>query len=236
MFWFLISIGALLAWTFFAFKSLSLGFTFKWLSLDEHSMVSIFALVVFALALFFGIKGYLNDESFSANIATELASIAITVFVIDRLYERRSAAQRKEQIIKQMGSRVNDVALEAVRLARDYGWLEDGSLIGAYLGGANLQEAYVIDVNLQGANVHGTNLRGAHLGGANLQGATLLNVYLQGAKLYGANLRGAILVDVYLQGAKYNEHTKWPEDFDPKSAGAIKEKIDSVSMKWVVDE
>src|SRR5512136_2684400 len=46
-----------------------------------------------------------ND--FYANVATELVSIAITVIIIDRMYERRSDEQRKVRLIREMGTSDN---------------------------------------------------------------------------------------------------------------------------------
>ncbi len=52
---------------------------------------------------------------------------------------------------------------------------------------------------------------GESLEGADLSGANLILVHLNGANLSGANL----------QGATYTAFSKWPEGFDPKTAGAV---------------
>ena len=84
----------------------------------------------------------------STNAGTEAIGIAITVLVIDRLYERRDQEREKQRIIRQMTSPSNDFALEAVRLARDNGWLKDGSIHRANLLGANLTGANLSVANL----------------------------------------------------------------------------------------
>ncbi len=52
--------------------------------------------------------------------------------------------------------------------------------------------------------------------------ADLSRVILNGADLSRADLRGADLNGANLSWAEYNNGTKWPADFDPKEAGAIK--------------
>ena len=165
--------------------------------------VLLFALICGGLALFFGWLGYseATKEEFYVNLATSLGSIAITVLVIDQLNRWRIASERKREIIEQMGSPVHDAAREAVRLARTNGWLEDGSLKGAYLWYANLQNADLEDADLQGARLWCADLQGARLWGANLQGAYLRYANLQSASLAGADLHDARLNAANLQGA-----------------------------------
>ena len=182
----------------------------------------------------------------STNAGTEAIGIAITVLVIDRLYERRDQEREKQRIIRQMASPSNDFALEAVRLAGENGWLTDGSLHRADLIKADLRGADLIHADLRGANLIKADLRGANLSGATLSGATLSQAYLNGAKLVRANLSGATLIqadlsytklvraklvradlsradlsEADLSKAKYDDNTKWPDGFDPVAAGAI---------------
>ena len=51
--------------------------------------------------------------------------------------------------------------------------------------------------------------------------ACLKGVNLEGADLCGANLEYADLEDACIQSSKYDSCTIWPENFDPKKAGAI---------------
>jgi hypothetical protein len=101
----------------------------------------------------------------------------------------------------------------------------------AYLSGAELRGAHMNGMDLFGANLAGADLRGADLGwanlsdanlrGADLRRANLIGADLSDANLSGADLRGAHLADSDLEGAIYDGFTKWPEDFDPWSAGAV---------------
>ena len=54
-----------------------------------------------------------------------------------------------------------------------------------------------------------------------LKGADLRGANLRWANLRGANLRGADLRE-----AKYNANTKWPEGFDPVTAGTKLVEVD----------
>lgn len=149
-------------------------------------------------------------DTWIREIAPELVGISIGVIAIDQLYQMRSAQQEKQAIIRQLRSPSNEFALEAVRLSTERGWLRDGSLEGADLWGANLEDARLLEANLEGAdlrhaNLKGTNLtranlKGASLEDANLEYASLLLVNLEGANLTRANLESVYLVNANLEG------------------------------------
>jgi len=151
----------------------------------------------------------LNDiiSDFYANVSVDSLSIAFAILVLDRLNERRAEQQLKAQLIREMGSTDNAIALRAVRELRGHGseddnWLTDGSLKGAYLIRPNLQGAELPDANLQEAILQEANLQRAFLFGANLQKVTLIEADLQGADLLAANLQEADLPGAKLQEAK----------------------------------
>lgn len=139
-------------------------------------------------------------DDFYANIGTELASIALTVLIIDRMNRRRDEEHERDALILQMGSPDHAFAIEAVRMLGAQGWLNNGMLRGVRLSRANLE----------GANLQSTHLQGARLGLANLRkvkfaSADLTCAYLQGADLHGANLIGANLSGVNLNDANLAE-------------------------------
>lgn len=205
--------------------------------------VLFFALVCGALALWLGWIGFSEQtkEELYVNLATSLGSIAITVLVIDQLNRWRMVAERKREIIEQMGSPVNDAALEAVRLARKHGWLTDGSLKKANFSGANLKGADLDKANFEGASLMSANLEGANLWGANLGGTNLMHTNFEGANLEEANLKdarfvfttlwranlgGADLEGTHLGGSRsrnafYDSRTVFPIGFNPEAAGFI---------------
>jgi hypothetical protein len=135
------------------------------------------------------------------SLRTEAISTAFAVIVINELGNYRATLQEKRRIIEQMGSPVNDAALEAVRLVRKNGWLEDGSLDGAVLMGARLEWADLRNAHLQNANLWGVNLEGAVLFDVCLEGAELSCTRLNNAHLSNASLENAILWNASLEYA-----------------------------------
>jgi uncharacterized protein (DUF433 family) len=106
------------------------------------------------------------------------------------------------------------------------------------LDGVDLAKAYLAGIQLPNASLVEANLEGAVLWGANLQGANLEEANLRGAKLGAANLEGVRLDETNFQGAFYSDEkttrtlcvdityppvhpcpTRFPEGFDPESAG-----------------
>lgn len=164
------------------------------------------------IALLIGVLGYINQysglfkpiplfEEFYANLSTELVSIALTVLVIDKLNDRRVIQQEKDALILQMGSPINSIAREAVRMLRTRDWLTNGTLRGANLRWADLQNAYLSKANLSDADLFRARLNGVHLQWSNLEGAKGLKdeqlVHLH-------NLRGAIMPDGTVYDGRYN--------------------------------
>jgi hypothetical protein len=155
------------------------------------------------------ISGWL--QNFSTEIMGAFATFILFELIIGRRQkqeaEERAAGQHKQRLITQMRSKDNATALNAVDELRELGWLQDGSLQGAFLVGANLQEAYLGRANLHEADLSGANLQGADLSGANLQ-----EVGLSFTNLYGARLRGANLQEAELDVAEFDEKTALPDD------------------------
>lgn len=171
---------------------------------------------------------------FLVDLAPELVGMAFTVVVIDELNQRRLDQQEKNQLFRQVKSPVRDIAVEALRLIRENDWL--GEVVEKYkhnLRGVQWQGAGLLKANLQGVSLNGANLQEAKLNEANLQGAHLKEANLQGADLRFTNLYGTNLIRANLQGARYSKETIWPENFDPKQAGAIKVTWDKTILRWV---
>jgi uncharacterized protein YjbI with pentapeptide repeats len=147
-------------------------------------------------------------QELRANIYVELGSVAITILIVDYLIERRSKLQLKSQLIRELGNPDHGIAMRALNELEANGWVEDGSLQGAFLVNANLKGACLLGANLQGAYLDNANLEGADLGGADLSHATLIdanikdgnltNTNSQGVDLQGANLVGASLFEANL--------------------------------------
>jgi hypothetical protein len=145
------------------------------------------------------LSDFLGD--FYANIAVDCLSVAFAILVIDRLSERRAEQELKAQLIREMRSSDNGIALRAVEEFRARGGLTDGSLEAAHLKGANLQSVNLRGANMKKAYLEGANLQRAELRDASLQEASLWSADLQGAKLWDTNLQAAFLQDTNLRGA-----------------------------------
>jgi len=170
-------------------------------------------------------------NNFWQGISTELIGAAFTgiLFSLVLVYFQHTVRidNDKHDIIFQMRSPNNILATEAVRIARNKGWLVDGSFERISLPyaqfnsidlsqshfsksnfwGADLQYAIFDGANLSQAQLIGADLRQASLIGANLQGTFLGSTKLQGAIMWGADMRGANLLD-----AKLNDENIWSNE------------------------
>ncbi len=140
-------------------------------------------------------------EDMYANVATEAASIALTILIIDNIYRRRQTQADKRRLLRLMASHYNVIVLQAVDELKMNGWLYDGTLRGARLWEADWQGADIPHADLQEAKLWKANLRGAGLWQANLANAYMHDAYLVGTKLQHANLMGADLQSANLEDA-----------------------------------
>jgi uncharacterized protein YjbI with pentapeptide repeats len=187
---------------------------------DDWLTAQRVAWLLLALALISGAAGYINQHpggfdltafvgDFYANISAEFASIAITVLIIDGLNRRRDQRSAeindREQLTRQLGSNVNEVARRAAEELRARGWLTDGSLQSCDLRVANLEDAKLWDADLQGANLQWAKLKKANLNGSGLVGANLMQANLQAARLRGSDARGANLFEARLYRVSFHD-------------------------------
>ena len=186
------------------------------------------AWVLLVLALVSGAVGYIHQHpgsfdlgafigDFYANISSEFASIAITVLIIDGLNRRReertALEQDRTQLMRQLGSNVNEVARRSAEELRARGWLTDGTLQGTDLRVANLDDAKLWDADLQGVNLQWAKLKKANLNGSVLAGANLTQANLQTARMRGADARGANLFEAKLYRVDFHEAQLCDADF-----------------------
>ena len=151
-----------------------------------------FLLTIIAIAIWYFSQVTLDE--LWPNIIPELLSISITIFIIDTLYSRRSDDERKQILIKQLGSKNNAVATEALKELDARGWLSDGTLEGAFL----------LLANLDGNSLTGADLRRVSLSSASLRNTTWFETDLEGAFLDNADLREASL-SIHAVGPHYAE-------------------------------
>lgn len=110
---------------------------------------------------------------FALNLGTELVGAAVTYYLFGQVVGRREQQEKereaerqrledeKARLIAEMGSSVRDVAIAAAEKLRQRGWLEDGSLSGAYLPEADLREAKLYKADLSKADLQRAKLGGA---------------------------------------------------------------------------
>jgi hypothetical protein len=122
------------------------------------------------------------------------------------------------------GALLREANLETVDLrgAR----LEDAVLVGGCLGWADLSRAHLPGAilalaQLDRACLANADMRRVNLVGAHLEFADLGGAHLEGAILRRTVLRTALLDGVRLEGAVTDHHTRWPDGFDWRAAGAI---------------
>jgi uncharacterized protein YjbI with pentapeptide repeats len=117
------------------------------------------------------------------------------------------------------GANLRGASLNGVRLFRM-------TLAGADLTGVDLTGAFLTFVSMSGAILNEAILKGLHtMGGVDLSDASLLRTDLSSANLSGADLKRtqlmganfemADLTGADLSLARFDEHTIWPEGFDP---------------------
>lgn len=194
--------------------------------------------IIFFVLLGFWVFGdnlfdLLDDRlGYITNVFTELLSIIVTVFVLDRLNGKRIDRQELARLKALLGSTESVVTKIAIAELRAKGWLTDGALKHTDLWGANLQGASLSDANLQETSLRDANLQNARLWRANLQGAFLRGTDLSGTSLWHTNLQGADLTRANLQLVNFFEAicdettilpdgTYWQQDTNWSHYGAV---------------
>jgi uncharacterized protein YjbI with pentapeptide repeats len=178
---------------------------------EEIARVCLFAALIIAVAGYldqhavFSLGRLIDDliRDFYANASTELASISLTVLVIDKLNERRHDKFVKAQLIRELRNADHLTSKHAFGEMDGRNWFCDGSLRGADLAGANLKGIRIFSADLEEVNLAYANLEGANLQsepGANLYNAKLLNANLKNANLRGADLSNADFTGAILDG------------------------------------
>ncbi|MEM7336723.1 MAG: pentapeptide repeat-containing protein [Chloroflexota bacterium] len=135
-------------------------------------------------------------------LGPEIAGIAIGIISIDYFNEKRqnqsAQIQLKSKLIRELRSKVKDVALNAVEELQEHGWVIDGSLMGVNLTDANLEGA-----NLRNANLNQSTMIGCILNESNLYRSSLQNVDLTLGSLQNAILPRVDLFFATLNSCKF---------------------------------
>lgn len=157
---------------------------------------------IFIGLLIFPFLTYVNRNliGFFENLIPEAFGIVFTVFVIDQLNERRLTAAEKRDWIAQLGSPDASVSRHAIKILWARGWLQDGSVRGANLWGANIESGDLGGADLQNINFWAANLRNTRLWSD-----------LRGTNLHAADISGAELSNYRFGSATFDETTKLPD-------------------------
>ncbi len=187
----------------------------KHVELHRSFYVSIATLVGISVAILIlvafvqlGITHFrFEPRGYYTNVYTELFGVFFSVFVsvifIGGWTEWRSRRRLKDQLLREVGSRSNDIALSAADQLHHRRWVigEKSLLKGESLVEANLKWAQLPGANLENVNFQSAILDDATLIRANLQGAILRGAYLRRARLARAKLQGAFMDFTILHGA-----------------------------------
>jgi uncharacterized protein YjbI with pentapeptide repeats len=152
-------------------------------------------------------------KEYYANLSCELISIAITILLIDYLYEKKEKGATKKRLLRELGSEDRGFTSRALKELKELGSLTDGSLIGLDLSKANLSGLDFSNANLskvnfenallngtvfKSANLDGTILNGAEMREANLENCSFTNTKMKKCNLYGALLNNSKITNVDL--------------------------------------
>ena len=168
-------------------------------------------------------------EGWFQNFSTEMFGAFLGFWLLGIIVDRRrqeearqeAREELKKRLIREMRSKDNATALNAVEELKAHGWLDDGSLQGAFLVGADLHGAFLAGANLSGADLTNTNLKEASLATANLEGTDLEYANLHRANLGYADLRDSDMGFANLHGADLRfsnlqqtilDHTTLPDE------------------------
>ncbi len=207
--------------------------------------------VLLVLGLAVSVGGYVHEHGwntcfiaseFYANVGTTLLGTAIVVLVIDRLSAARAAEARIVQLVRDMASSDNGLAVRAVRDLRALGKVTDGSLDGGDFSRANLEDAPLEEIRARDGRFQGCRLAHADMARADLAGAILnradltrcnLEVaVLEDASLVEATLENADCGDAVLRGAKLSGAFVAGADFRGADLrGAALEELDLTGVK-----
>jgi uncharacterized protein YjbI with pentapeptide repeats len=195
-----------------------------------------------ALLMVVGLVGYIDGPfpyhpfwtHLYQEVRSDLVGMGLAVLIIDNANQMIATRQEKRRLILQMGSPDHAFAVEAARQLNQRGWMQDGTLRGAFLDEANLEGIFMSGANLQNARLVDANLQGAYLWGANLQNANLVGANLMSANLQGAKLQNARLQNAKLQNARLDQ-TSLPAtsmgEANRKGASLVRANLEE-SIMW----
>jgi len=177
---------------------------------DFYAISSGLTLVVIGV----WIGSLIFSDGYGTNLYTEGMGVLVTILVLDRINQWRDRNATQKRLIREAGSRSNELAIASVEWLRAENWLsgDKGLLRNAHLWAANLSNSNLTDANLNGTYLRDAILSGADLRNASLKDATLRQVDLSDAQagdadferanLHNSNLSKAVLLRANLKDAR----------------------------------
>lgn len=147
-----------------------------------------------------------DPTGFLESLVPEAMGIGFTLLILDRLNERRENRKEREQLIRQLHSYYNPVAMQALEELRVIGYLSDGTLHNQDFRGADWRDANLYQADLTGCDLRNTKMQKADLVEANLTNAQVTEDQLVTTDI----MWKCILPDGSLYNGKYN----LPHDFE----------------------
>lgn len=164
-------------------------------------------------------------EAFYGNVGVELASIAITILIIDKIKDRLIKKNEKELVFAQLSNQNEDIVKEASKRVKKEGWLSDGSLAKRDLTGARLRYfENLTGVDLSGAILTDADFTDCELNDINFENATLQNARFVGTSLTSVRFNKAILIEAEFHGA-YVYKTEFKDETQLQDAKFINTRI-----------
>jgi len=144
------------------------------------------------------------DEGYNTNIYTEVLSVALTIFVLDRFAERRERDSYKRRLLREVRSQTPAVSVAALEALDAEGWWGDfrASLQGNLVRRYQWEKVDLREKALSNSNLALANLTDANLVGVNLSDCILLRSSLANANMLGAKLENSILIEADLSDAQ----------------------------------
>jgi len=171
--------------------------------------------ILVAVGILLGIYGFFSQSDqvgFWINVIAAIFLGGLGYFFVSPIREARERNAHFKRLLREMGSRSNEVAIRAVEELRVLGYLTDGSIpkgtnfSWANLRNAPLEKAKLKGVNLSFAHLEGADLRStefesADLSNARLEKAALLHTNFEKADLNSAHFEGTVLFSVFFKKA-----------------------------------
>lgn len=170
----------------------------------------VFLLLGFLMPLF----KYYKDNWFASklvhelysNFCAEFISLAITILIIDYLYDKKEKENNKKRLIRELGCEDIGLTSRALKEIKELGYINDGSLNNAdfskatlngldfsncKLNNLNFSNALLISSDFSNSELRNCDFSHCNLNGINFNRAKLVNVKFHKAELYGATFHNS---------------------------------------------